>query len=151
MNNTRCSCSVYPSRVTLRVELTLSVTTERYRNKENNSLNHRGTEQSHKKTYLLTCAPSEDSNHPAYPRSLIRFFVVRMNKLCILGYRNACCGESDQTVQLRRLILIIAGRCSVPTLLTLRVTTLHSNPVVWQAVYYLLCKVDIIYYIRYLM
>ena len=33
------------------------------------------------KTYLLTCAPNEDSNQPAHPRSLIRVFVVRMKTL----------------------------------------------------------------------
>ena len=39
-----------------------------------------------KKTYLLTCAPNEDSNHPAHARNRIRAFIVRMKKLCILGY-----------------------------------------------------------------
>ena len=38
------------------------------------------------KAYLPTCAPNEDSDQPAHPRSLIRVFVVRMKKLCILGY-----------------------------------------------------------------
>ena len=43
--------------------------------------------ESHReKTYLLTCAPNEDSYQPVHPRSLIRVFVVRMKKLCILGY-----------------------------------------------------------------
>ena len=31
-------------------------------------------------------APSEDSNQPAHPHSLLRVFVVCMKKLCILGY-----------------------------------------------------------------
>ena len=35
------------------------------------------------KTYLLTCAPNEDSKHTAHARSLIRVFVVRKKKLCI--------------------------------------------------------------------
>ena len=43
-------------------------------------------EPQREKTYPLTCAPTEDSNQPAHPRSLIRAFVVRMKKLCILGY-----------------------------------------------------------------
>ena len=43
-------------------------------------------EPQRKKTYLLACAPNEDSNQPAHPRNLIRVFVVRMKKLCILGY-----------------------------------------------------------------
>ena len=40
------------------------------------------------KTYLLTCAPNEDTNKPAHPRSLIRVFVIRMDKRCILCYLN---------------------------------------------------------------
>ena len=38
------------------------------------------------KTFTLTCARKEDSNKPAHPHSLIRIFVVRMKKICILGY-----------------------------------------------------------------
>ena len=37
------------------------------------------------KAYLSTCAPIEDSNQSARPRNLIRIFVVRVKKLCILG------------------------------------------------------------------
>ena len=37
-------------------------------------------------TYLLICAPNEDSNQPAHPCCLIRLFVVRMKKLKILYY-----------------------------------------------------------------
>ena len=33
------------------------------------------------KMYLRSCAPKEDSNQPAQPRSLIKVFVVRMRKL----------------------------------------------------------------------
>ena len=40
----------------------------------------------HEKTYLLTCAPNEDSDEPAHPRSLIIVFVVRVVLRCILGY-----------------------------------------------------------------
>ena len=40
----------------------------------------------HQITYRLTCVLKEDSNQPAQPDSLIRVFVVRMRKLCILGY-----------------------------------------------------------------
>ena len=43
-------------------------------------------EPQREKTYLQTCAPNEDSNQTAHPRSLIRVFVIRMKKLCILGY-----------------------------------------------------------------
>ena len=30
------------------------------------------------KTNILTCAPSEDSDHPGHPPSLIRVFAVRL-------------------------------------------------------------------------
>ena len=43
-------------------------------------------EPQHVKTYNRIFAPNENSNQPAYPRSLIRVFVLRMKKLCILGY-----------------------------------------------------------------
>ena len=36
-------------------------------------------------TYLLTCAPNEDLNQYARPRSLIRVFVVRTRNFCILS------------------------------------------------------------------
>ena len=39
-----------------------------------------------KKKRTFWRAPNEDSKQPAHARSLIRIFVVRMKKLCILGY-----------------------------------------------------------------
>ena len=36
------------------------------------------------KTSFLTCASNEDLNQPARPCSLIRVFVINLNKLCIL-------------------------------------------------------------------
>ena len=33
------------------------------------------------KTYLLTCAPSKDSNRPAHSRSPIRVFVIRQKEI----------------------------------------------------------------------
>ena len=35
---------------------------------------------------LLSSASSEDSDQPAHPRGLIRVFIVRKKKPCILGY-----------------------------------------------------------------
>ena len=37
-------------------------------------------------TFLLTCAPKEVQNQSAHSRSLIRVFVVRMTKFCIISY-----------------------------------------------------------------
>ena len=34
----------------------------------------------------MACAPSEDSDQPGHPPSLIRVFAVRMKKACVLSY-----------------------------------------------------------------
>ena len=56
------------------------------------------------------CASSKDSNQPAHPCSLIRVFVVRLKKLCIIGYPYVTSDDSDQTVNTSRLIWIFTGR-----------------------------------------
>ena len=38
------------------------------------------------KTNKVTCAPSEDSDQPGHPPSLIRVFAVRMKKAWVLSY-----------------------------------------------------------------
>ena len=43
-------------------------------------------EQPHDKTNKMACAPSEDSNRPWHPPSLIRVFAVRMKKAWVLSY-----------------------------------------------------------------
>ena len=52
-----------------------------------------------KQMYLLICASNEDSNQHAHPRSLIRIFIVRRKKLCILCYPNTPKKDSDQNAQ----------------------------------------------------
>ena len=59
---------------------------------------------------FLTCAPNEDSNQPAHPRCPIRVFIVRMKKLCVLGYPK--CAQRKvwsefQKVRLQTLRLIL--------------------------------------------
>ena len=73
------------------------------------------------KTYLLISAPNEDSNQPAYLRSLITVFHVRMKKLVL---ENAPSEDSDQTARKRNLIRIFAG-CTSPKVrfLTLRIVS----------------------------
>ena len=56
------------------------------------------------KTNKMTCAPSEDSNQPGHPPSLIRGFAVRMKK------HWAHSEDSDQTGQMPRLSWVFAGR-----------------------------------------
>ena len=43
-------------------------------------------EPPHDKTNKMACAPSEDSDHPGHPPSLIRVFVVHMKKFWVLSY-----------------------------------------------------------------
>ena len=40
----------------------------------------------HDKTNKMTCAPSEDSDQPGHPPSLIRVFAVRMQKAWVPSY-----------------------------------------------------------------
>ena len=48
-------------------------------------------ESQQQKTYLWKCAPSEDSDLPAHPRSLIRIFTGRV--LDSQGYEVSSCGH----------------------------------------------------------
>ena len=43
-------------------------------------------EPPHDKTTRMACAPSEDSDQPGHPSSLIRVFAVRMKKAWVLSY-----------------------------------------------------------------
>ena len=58
----------------------------------------------------MSCAPSEDSDQPGHPPSLIRVFAM-----CTIGakdpnFLHAGSEDSDQTGRMPRLILIFAGR-----------------------------------------
>ena len=46
----------------------------------------RTLEPQHDKTNKMPCAPSEDSDEPGYPPSLIRAFAVRMKKAWVFSY-----------------------------------------------------------------
>ena len=50
------------------------------------------------------CAPSEDSDQPGHPPSLIRVFAVRMKKAWVLSYSLRAQRRSDQTGRMPRLI-----------------------------------------------
>ena len=59
---------------------------------------------------LTKCAPSEDSDQPGHPPSLIRVFAVRLKKAWVLRYPLSIYGgDSDQTGRLPRLIRGFAG------------------------------------------
>ena len=63
------------------------------------------------------CAPSEDSDQPGHPPSLIRVFAVRIKKLGPLDTHWAHSEDSDQTGRMPRQIWVFAGRTA--TLLVL--------------------------------
>ena len=53
----------------------------------NNSVNKVDiNEPPHDKTNKMACAPSEDSDQPGHPPSLIRVFAIRIQKACVLSY-----------------------------------------------------------------
>ena len=54
-------------------------------------------EPPHDKTNKMACAPSEDSDQPGHPHSLIRFFTVCMKKHWFLSYLLSHSKDSDQT------------------------------------------------------
>ena len=55
----------------------------------------------------MTCAPSEDSDQPGHPPSLIRVFSVCMKKPLL---PTECLAKTDQTGQMPWLIWVFAGR-----------------------------------------
>ena len=81
-------------------------------------------EPPHDKTNRMACAPSEDSDQPGHPPSLIRVFAVRSRirpvwsesslsagrKLGSLATHWAHSEDSDQTGRMPRLIWVFAGR-----------------------------------------
>ena len=56
------------------------------------------------------CAPSDDSDQPGHPPSLIRVFAVRMKKPWVLSYPLSASEDTDQTGRVPRLIWVFAGR-----------------------------------------
>ena len=56
------------------------------------------------KTNKMACAPSEDSDQPGHPPSLIRVFAVRMKKAWVFSYPLSASEDSDQTGRMPRLI-----------------------------------------------
>ena len=59
----------------------------------------------------MACAPSDDSDQPGHPPSLIRVFAVRMKKHCVLSYplirlgRCPCWAESSMGAHIILLVL----------------------------------------------
>ena len=85
------------------------------------------------------CVPSEDSDQPWHPPSLIRVFAVPMKKAWVLSYPlsaqrrlwSAHSKDSDHTGRLPRLIWVFAGCTHILLVLSCRgshvTTTLHQN------------------------
>ena len=58
----------------------------------------------------MACVPSEDSDQPGHPPSLIRVFAVRMKNVWVLSYLLSASEDSDQNGRMPRLIWVFAGR-----------------------------------------
>ena len=61
------------------------------------------------KTYLLACAPNEDSNQPTLPRSLISLCYLLKECFAPLAIETEPCEDSDRIARMRSLIWIFAG------------------------------------------
>ena len=75
-----------------------------------NKCDLQSNELPHDKTNKMACAPSENSDQPGHPPSLIRVFAVRMKKAWVLSYPLSAIEASDQTGRMPRLICVFAGR-----------------------------------------
>ena len=78
------------------------------------------------------CAPSEDSEKPGHPPSLIRVFAVRMKKSWDLSYPLSAerhSEDSDQTGRTPRLSWVFAGRTLILLVSSCRGSFVHKNPI----------------------
>ena len=66
-------------------------------------------EPHHDKTKKVACAPSEDSDQPGHPPSLIRVFAVRVKKAWVLSYPLSA-QRRLWSVWSSRLFWVFAGR-----------------------------------------
>ena len=74
------------------------------------SLMHLWFEPPRDEIHKMAWAPSEDSDQPGHPPSLIRDFAARMKKACSLTTHWAHSRDSDQTGRMPSLIWVFAGR-----------------------------------------
>ena len=74
-------------------------------------------EPPHVKTNQMACAPSEDSDQPGHPHSLIRVFTVCMKKAWVLSYPLSA---QRRLIRLGRcsLIRVFAGRTVISLVLS---------------------------------
>ena len=84
----------------------------------------------HYKTNKIACAPSEDSDQPGHPPSLIRVFAVCMKKYGILRSHWAHSEDSDQTGQMPRLIWVYAGRTVILLVLSWGGSIVYSGQLI---------------------
>ena len=80
-----------------------------FRVKNTAAARQRKNEPSSDKTNKMACAPSEDSDQPGHPPSLIRVFAVRMKKAWVTTHW-AHSEDYDQTGRLPRLIWVFDRR-----------------------------------------
>ena len=75
------------------------------------------------KTYLLICVPNEDS----HLRRLVRVVIVCMKKFASLAIQNAPSDDSNQTVQMLKLIGILTGS-TYPKVCFLLMAHIYPSP-----------------------
>ena len=71
--------------------------------------NHSTFEPPHNKTNKMTCAPSEDTDQPRHPPSLIRSLLSAWGSIGSLATHWAHSEDSDQTARMPRQIWVFAG------------------------------------------
>ena len=81
------------------------------------------SEPAHDKTNKVACAPSEDSDQPGHPPSLISVFAVRMKKAWVLSYPlsakqrlirlDGCPGWSESAMHIAILLVLSWGGSSM--------------------------------------
>ena len=92
----------------------------------------------------MACAPSEDSDHPGHPPSLIRVFAVRMKKAWVVSYPlsatakilirlGGCPGWSEFLLGAYVSLLVLSRRGSVNRIRKSSVLGIDIGCAAWQA------------------
>ena len=98
-------------------------------------------EPPHDKTNKMICAPSEDSDQPGHPPSLIRVFAVRTKKSGSLATHWAHSEDSDQTGRMPRQIWVFAGcTCHFVGFVMMQLKCIHKLEIFFWA-YCCLCEI----------
>ena len=88
----------------------------------------------------IACAPSEDSDQPAHPRSLIRVLAVRLKTLWILGYPRSAsrklrsdCADAHMQSRRKRCVPVYFLWGSSFTYFTIYLNSYNEQVIYWYA------------------